>query len=327
MPNLHAQPSRAQSLAGALVLLALLVVAGGVILEQFRFDPAQWGRVHSGPQQPAGPLVLLKVPGLTALGAGQSFTPATLSDKINGKADLYLAAGFKGLFTRRYALEGKPQAWLEMLLFVMNSPQAAYSVFSTQRRTGAVTSDLADQAYTTKNAVYLVNGADYLEVVASSAAPELKRAARAAAWAYLKANPVEQPQGTDDTALLPAKGRQEDSLMLLAKDAFGMAGLDQVQVAIYPVGQEEPMAFVSRRADAAQAQAKAEAYAKFLLANGAQETKPSGLEGARLFNIMDTWEVVFSQGPFLAGVRGAEDRAATLDLARRLKTRIQEAQP
>lgn len=327
MPNVHAQPSRAQSLVGALVLLALLVVAAGVLLEQFRYDPVQWGRLSSASQQAAGPLSGLKVPGLTGLGAGQNFSPATLSDKINGKADLYLAAGFEQLFTRRYSLPDKRQAWLEMLLYRMKSPQAAYSVYSTQRRTGARASKLTSQAYTTSNAVYLVNGADYLEVVASSAEPALQKAALAAARAYLRANTVQQATGAGQAALLPAEGMQEDSRMLLARDAFGMAGLDQVQVAIYPRRDEELMAFVSRRGDAAQAQAKARAYAQFLLANGGKEAGPSGFAEGRLINIMDTWEIVFSQGPFMAGVRGAEDKEATIDLARRLRALLKEAAP
>lgn len=328
MSPAHAQPSRRQGLAGAFVLLALLLVALGVFWQQFRYNPSEWGRLTSGPEQAAGPLSGLKVAGLSPLGAGQGFGPGNLSDKIDGKAELYLAAGFQGLFARRYSLAGKPAAWLEVFLYQMKSPEAAYSVYSSQRRTGAMPLQISQHAYRTSNAVFLAKGSDYLKVVAAAATPELQKASLAAAQAYLQAHAGPQPEVAAEAALFPSQGMQAHSVVLLARDAFGMAGLDRVYIATYPQGRQELMAFLSRRPDPAAARARAAAYAKFLRANGGREyPPPPGLPGARLINILGTWELVFSQGSFLAGVRGGEEQGPTAELARRLHQRLREARP
>ncbi|MEW5911745.1 MAG: DUF6599 family protein [Thermodesulfobacteriota bacterium] len=327
MSPAHAQPGRSQTMVGAVLLLVLAVVAAGVFWQQFRYDPTQWGRLASSAGQGAGPLASLSLPGLSPLDAGQTFGPDTLSDKIDGKAELYLAAGFERLYARRYALTGQSAAWLEVFLFRMRSAEAAYSVFSSQRRAGAVPLTITQNAYRTSNAVYLANGSDYLEVVASAATPALQKAVLDAAQAYAQAQGVKK-SAASEAELFPPQGLQANSVVLLSKDAFGLAGLDRVYIATYPRGPQELMAFLARRADPAVAQAAAQGYVKFLLDNGGKQApEPAGLPGARLVEIMGTWELVFSQGPFLAGVRGAEDQAATLALARLLRARLSEAKP
>ena len=58
----------------------------------------------------------------------------SLSDKINGKAELYLAAGFARLETQRFALTDNPGQWMERYLYDMGQHANAFSVFSAQRR-------------------------------------------------------------------------------------------------------------------------------------------------------------------------------------------------
>ncbi|RJX28072.1 MAG: hypothetical protein C4525_17140 [Desulfarculus sp.] len=328
MSPAHAQPGRGQNLVGAAVLLVLALVAAGVYWQQLQYDPAQWGRLGATSGQTAGPLAAFSVPGLSPLDAGQSFGPDNLSDKIDGKAELYLAAGFESLHTRRYALAGQSAAWLEVFLYRMKSAEAAYSVFSSQRRSGAEALTITQQSYRTSNAVYLANGPDYLEVVASAATPGLQKAVLDAAQAYAQARGVKKTGAASEAGLFPPQGLQANSVVLLSKDAFGMAGLDRVYIATYPQGSQELMAFLARRADPSQARTAAQGYVQFLLGNGGQESPPPAeLPGGRLVEIMGTWDLVFSQGPFLAGVRGGEDQAATLALARLLRARLSEVKP
>ena len=193
----------------------------------------------------------LAVPGLTPLGPGEGFTPATLSDKIDGKAELYLAAGFESMVARRYALAGRPAAWLELMLYRMKNPRAAYSVFSNQRRAGAQDSGLAPNAYTTSNALYLAQGPYYLEAVASLPEPALKQGLAQAAQALIAKLPAAPSAAPAEAELFPADGLKAGSVVLLAKDAFGMAGLNEILIATYPQGGGELMAFLARRADPA----------------------------------------------------------------------------
>ena len=62
------------------------------------------------------------------------YDAATLSDKINGKAELYLAAGFERLECRRFALADDPAGWLERFVYTMRAAPGAFAVYSQQRR-------------------------------------------------------------------------------------------------------------------------------------------------------------------------------------------------
>ncbi|MCF8033547.1 MAG: hypothetical protein K9K66_04790 [Desulfarculaceae bacterium] len=330
MPPSLAAPSRAQRLSGLAVLLALVLVAAGVLWQQASYDPASWGWGGAAPGGGAGPLASLAVPGLEPREAGASFDPATLSDKIDGKAELYLAAGFERLYTRRYALKGQPAIWLELMLYRMKDQRAAFSVFSNQRRPGPTPPGLGPNAYATSNALYLANGPWYLEAVASAPDPALLKGLDAAARAIVAALPGDKAKAATpgEAELFPPQGLKPGSQVLLAKDAFGMAGLNQIFIAAYPAGAPERIAWLARRASPEAAQKEAEAYAKFLAVNGgAQAPAPKAIPGARLVELLGVWELVWPQGAYLAGVRGAESQEATLELALRLHQRLGGAKP
>ena len=214
------------------------------------------------------------------------------------------------------------------MLYRMKDARAAYSVFSNQRRSGAQDSPLAPNAYTTSNALYLAQGSYYLEAVASTPEAALRQALTASAQALLAKLPAAPTAAPSEAGLFPASGLKAGSVVLLAKDAFGMAGLDQVFIAVYPQGQQELMAFLARRADAATAQKQVTAYAAFLKDNGGNpQPAPAGLPGAQLAEVFGAWELFWAQGSFLAGVRGSENQAATLALAKRLRQALEKAQP
>ncbi|MCB2190757.1 MAG: hypothetical protein KQI62_04285 [Deltaproteobacteria bacterium] len=323
----RSHPSLTQRLLTLAVLGLLALVAAVVLWQQGRYDPASWGWGGASGTG-AGLLAELQVTGLSPLGPGEGFTPQTLSDKIDGKAELYLAAGFETMVARRYALAGRPAQWLELMLYRMKDARAAYSVFSNQRRSGAQDSSLTPNAYTTSNALYLAQGPWYLEAVASSPEPALKQGLTQAAKAIIAKLPAAPSAAPAEAELFPAQGMKEGSVVLLAKDAFGMAGLDQIFIATYPQGEQELMAFLARRTDPATAQKQAAAYAAFLKENGGNaQPAPGDLPGAHLVEIFGSWELSWAQGPYLAGVRGSEGKAATLALAQRLRQALQKAQP
>ena len=63
----------------------------------------------------------------------------------------------------------------------------------------------------------------------------------------------------------------------------------------------------------------AAAYTKFLLAYGGQNVAAQlPMKGARLIEILDTYEIVFSHGSYVAGIRDA----ATIDQAKMLAIRL-----
>jgi hypothetical protein len=170
-------PSKKQTLLSPAILLVLTGIGSGIILKHHQYNPAvlalrpgEIGAADRG-QTPANRLndSVFKVPAnMVPLTPAEVFNPQNLSDKINGKAELYLAADFRLLRSQRFAEKGNPDSWLEVFVYDMQNNRNAFSVFSTQQREDSEPMDIAEFSYRSKNALYLVHGPYYLEIVAST---------------------------------------------------------------------------------------------------------------------------------------------------------------
>ena len=119
----------------------------------------------------------------------EHFTPDTLYHKINGKADLYLQAGFKSLSALRLALPAEEQAWCEALLYRHESAAGAFAVYGQQRRPKAQPLSFYSLGYLSQNALYLTRGPYYLEIVAASLNEKLNQAMEQLARNFIAAVP------------------------------------------------------------------------------------------------------------------------------------------
>jgi hypothetical protein len=96
--------------------------------------------------------------GIQPFAATEIFETNNLSDKINGKAELYLSAGFNRLVSQRFRDERATDLWMEVFVYNMGNNQKAFSVFSSQRREDMEPLGLAKYACRTSNALFLVQG-------------------------------------------------------------------------------------------------------------------------------------------------------------------------
>ena len=254
----------------------------------------------------------------------ERFDRETLSDKIDGKAELYLSAGFVRLDCQRLTLAGQSDLWVEVFIYDMGSFENAYAVFSAQRRADATMLDFAEFAYRSENALFFVHGPTYLEMIASGTDDRLRTSMDALARAFILSRPVAQAT-IAERDLFPKTGLVETSISLISADAFGVAGLDRVFTAIYSIAGAEMTAFLSRRVDPQAAAGLAGSYVDFLKAYGG-EVQASGdpIPGATVVTILDMYEVVFAEGPFLAGVHEAPDRDKAVVLANELAAKLKE---
>jgi hypothetical protein len=327
------KPSGLQRRLAAAVLAGLVAIAAGIVWTQSRFNPAVDNFLKGAAGQTAGQATapasrepILPLPaGMSVLTPAERFEPASLSDKIDGKAELYLSAGFVRLDCQRFALAGGADLWIEAFVYDMGSFENAYAVFSAQRRSDGTPLDFAEFAYRAENAVFFVHGPTYLELIAAGTDERLKTAMDALARAFIASRAVAR-KAIGERELFPKSGLTETSISLIPADAFGLAGLDRVFTATYTRDGKEMTAFLSRRADPKEAATLAGAYVAFLKAYGG-EAKGSGdpVPGAATLEVLDMVEVVFSEGPFLAGVHEAADRDQALRLARELAARLKEA--
>jgi hypothetical protein len=314
---------------GLVVFAVLAAAAGWIYSVQFRFNPAVRNYLEGAvvaTQPPASAEPILELPeGFSPLSPPERFDRETLSDKINGKAELYLSAGFVRLDCQRMAFSGRPEDWIEAFVYDMGAAPNAYAVFSQQRRSDATPLGFAEFAYRAENALFLAHGPFYLELIASSREPRLLDSLEALARGFMARRPV-GGAAIAERDLFPREGLDAAGIRLIPTDAFGMSGLDRVFAATYAADGVEMTAFLSRRANPQEASDLARSYVEFLKAYGGEASPADApVGGATVIAILDMVEVVFAQGPFLAGVHEAPSREQALRLSGRLAEKLKEA--
>lgn len=304
-----------QTVLSMAILSILMVIVAGVFISQFRFNPGllQKDAFLPGPDKNKPPGELSPSPlfkplpeGMEPLTSEETFDTGSLSDKINGKAELYLSAGFTSLVSQRFKIKGTDGLWMEAFVYDMGNRENAFSVFSTQRREGAASLELTQNAYRTSNALFLTHGRYYVEIIASKASGELPAPVKMLAGTFMGNTPSEAA-ALNETALFPREGLVKNSITLIASDAFGYDGFKKIYTAQYRIDDHSLMAYVSRRGTPGEAKEMAASYTAFLLAFGGKNIEaPPPVKDARLLEILGTYEIVISRGRYLAGIREAE---------------------
>ena len=279
---------------GTAVLCVLGSIVSALLLAQripppiLSADPVQ--AIHREAEQEDH----LPVPeNLVAMGPVERYDGETLSDKIDGRAELYLQAGLVSMTARRWARSNDPDSWLELMVYTMASPEAAYAVFSGQRRTGAQPLMLGRDSYLAENAGFLVEGSVYVEAVASRTGLEETIRSALALFDRPSDEPGAEPS---ELALLPALHQVAGSTALLAEDAFGFDRFDGVYATAYSNGIGNGLLFISRRSSAEEAEGLARAYRDFVLENGGEAME------APVLGWFGRYEAVSSHGAWLVGV-------------------------
>lgn len=326
----------AQKLTGYAIIALLGLITIGLLVQQSRFNPAVnvalraplQGRpaAVSSPTTSATAALIPEVEGFTPLAPSESFGPDNLSDKIDGKAELYLAAGFKEMSCRKFGLEAAGKAYVEVFIYDMGSAPNAFAVFSGQRRPGSPSSPLTANAYSTANALFFTQGRFYVELVADRAAETLPGSLEAYAKALLAKLPAEgETKGKDAKALFPKDGLAPDTVRLSAADTFGLEGFNNVFTGEYTLKSGKATAFMAQRDSPEQAQAEAKRYLDFLVANGYQKAQTPGAPAdLQVLALDNSFEIVFVRDKTLAGVHDATSMAAALELAGKLQTALKE---
>ncbi len=143
----HKHISSRQTFSSLAILTILIMIGAGVMVTQYRYNPAVLQKDAlsstadniSRSSPPSSDKSFLPLPqGLVPLTAGEIFEAQNLSDKINGKAELYLSAGFTRLVSQRFKDESASDLWLEAFVYDMTNGHNAFSVFSAQRREDGV---------------------------------------------------------------------------------------------------------------------------------------------------------------------------------------------
>lgn len=316
-----------------LLLGVLILIVAAMLWLQAHYDPTSW-RLQSQPTRAPGVDAQTNalpsmsddaVPGLKPLSSAENYQPENLSDKINGKADLYLTAGFRRMQSQRFGLVGQPAKWMERFIYDMGRLRGAFAVFSAQRRSNIDPLALTPYAYRASNGLFFVHGRYYVEIIAAEVDPELQIQMGALARSFVAScQPDTQP--LEELTRFPLEGLVPHSRALIADSAFGLDRLDWIFTARYKDAQAEATAFISHRPSARDAAELADAFHRYWIDYGGKElVAPDSLPDARMVTILDSYEIVMVHGAYLVGVHEASTRAFGLDLAVRLKRMLEES--
>jgi hypothetical protein len=311
------ETTRAETIVGWSVIVALVAIGFAIYRTQQDFNPAVLSlrEIAKSTEKniPAAPKTesafFSPVQGFAPLSPPEKFDEKNLSDKIDGKAELYLPAGFENLFAQRFRSEKTSDIWYEAFFYDMGNMLNAFSVYSAQRRDDARPETFARFAYGTPNALFWVHGRYYAEIVASEAVPETGEQLASLARAFNEQQPV-AAQSIPELDLFPEEAMVPHSISYVPANAFGFEGLDKVFVARYIVGEgeSEAYAFVSRRQSGEEARKKADDFIGFMVTFGGVEiSEDVDIPGARMVDFLGTFDVAIAKGPLLAGVHEAPD--------------------
>jgi hypothetical protein len=330
---------RTERWVGFIILLCLAGIAAGVYHKQFSFNPAVLVATTATPAPVATKPVATAPndslptlpPELSAFSAPETFTADNLYDKVDGKADLYLTAGFVGMQCQRLALKATNDVWMEWFIYDMGTLPQAFSVFSLQRRAEAQPLDLTPFAYQTQNSLYFVSGRYYVEAVTAMPTEPMMTAMRAMARQFVAVHPPGAAE-IPELKLFPPENLEAGSQGLQIADAFGFDQFTNIFTAKYrlPGGatNTEVLAFLELTKTSTAAAALRDAYRSFLLANGGKEieTQDAASTGKPI-EFMGNVEVVFSEDNAVAGVHAAPDAASAAKVARQLADSLRKGKP
>lgn len=295
--------------AGFVIGALLAAIAAWVAWRGRHPDPA----LFADPQTllPAGTPVVargalpaaLAAPGWSE-GPPARFTADTLYEKIDGRADFFLARGFRALTF--VTLTGAGGASVDVELYDLGAPENAL---------GALTGEKAPQtraeqrngstAYIARNALFAARGAYYMRAIGSDESPVVRAQlehALAALGAGLPAaqRPWAQALFEDGLGLAP------DRVTFTKENAFSFGFARDVTAALLPDGETE--LFVAAAADPAAARALAARFEQGFLEYGEPERRGDATWVKDRY--LGSYARVASVGALVVGVRGAAQRDA-----------------
>ena len=322
-------PGRSRRLESALsicLLGVLFLIAVGIFIKQ----KPQAGRAEQVN------LSSLTPPRFKEASNPELYDSANLYEKINGKAPFYIESGFEKLSTQRFAAENDMSLSMELYVYDMGAARNAFSVYSVQKRREVEVLPHVAFGYKTANALYFVHGKYYIELIGSCESGELSEAMGTVAEKFRRQWPVVERTDMAELDLFAQKDLVGGSIKLYRVNAFGFEGLSDTFAARYQIDGGTITAFLSKRSSPQEAKSVMENYYNFLINSGGVARPVEVLEAAdivrsfgndRQFKVIDfygTTEIIFSFGPFVAGVHEAENQRPAVRLAVMLLDRLSE---
>ncbi len=257
----------------------------------------------------------------------ERYVVENLYDKINGRSELYMSYGVRGMVFATYTRAGHPEEFIDVFLYDMGSVAGGFGVYSVERWGDWEPADWGTEGYRTDTDAFFWKGAYYATVLGSSEEPVVHEAQQRIASALAKALP-DSEETLWGLTVLPETNLVPGSIMYFMVDAMSLSFMEDTFTAQYRYGDVEVTVFVAKRKAEANARETRDAFVDYMkkYGDGAEELG----EGESSLQLADMgggyFDVVFAEGPYVGGVTFVADRALAIDAANTLRTELQKAE-
>jgi hypothetical protein len=164
------QVSRTERIVGIVILLLLAGILAAFATQVatnrdylFELDAA----IDVAPRRTENPFPHAGVPGWRVPGSVAHFTPDTLYQKINGRADTYLQFHVVGLTFGSYAHETDSRRRVDVYWYDMGEPVNALGIYRAEAPPEATAVSIGAEGYHVGGAVFFRKGSSYVQVMAA----------------------------------------------------------------------------------------------------------------------------------------------------------------
>ena len=292
------------------LLILLLLIA-------LQCRPAAAGREAAGPLP--GPSC---GPGWPMDGKGALFDKETLSDHIDGEAELFLPYGFESLAYARYA---RGEDSFDLDIYRMGSLLDAFGLFAGYRPEEADPIAAGTAGAVTPTQLFFYQDRYFVRLQSTGRLDPGRSALTACAQAVSRLLPAgkERPR---ELSLLAIPEVSEESVRYSATSLLGYDFLPRGMVADALIGGAQARVFVVLSASAQDADAVFQAYGSYLREGKADPRPAAGKAGSVLSAVDPLYGRVLlaREGRFVFGMARVKDPAAALPVMEKLRMRLSE---
>jgi len=243
------------------------------------------------------------------------FTPESLYEQINGRAEFFLAYDVVSMTLASFVNERDVGQFIDLSVYDMGSAINAFGVFSVERSGEESSLELGQASYRLDANYYIWKGRYYITIIASHTTDEFRDLGKKLAGRVTDYLP-DSSEPVWGLTVLPQEDRVPQSVQYFKVDAMGLEFMRNTFVAAYGKDGEKVTVFLSLRDSAEAAEAAVAKYVEYAkeYGKGAEHLNVSNVELTSC-NMGDAYDVIFQKGRLMAGVWSVGERSLAIDSA------------
>jgi len=239
-----------------------------------------------------------------------TYNPGNLWEKINGRAEQYLAFEFERLIFGTYRLAADPGSAIDCYVYEMRDPLKAYGIYQAERSGHPQELKVGKEGYRGKATIFFIKGKAYVQLIAAEDARVADEQTMQLAEA-IAASIKDEGGGNWAEDVLPKQDLVAGSFSYQPKNAFNLDFLNDVFAAEYEAGDVRMVLFVHRAEGPTAAKKLFDEYAEYVPKQGKVVEKQESPGGETLIaDFGGEYDIIFYKGSYFAGANAASNLPA-----------------